>query len=145
MPDDNSTRGWLEIGGGAVVALLTGWFGLRKQQVATESDVEARKTEAETRKLESEVLEHELDYQDRYRLGTRIARLEAALDAKDVLLDGLRDKMTVLSDNHTRLQIEMGRALAKCAGCSYCNCICDKCKDCTNRKPQGGGSLNDPN
>lgn len=141
MPDNDSTRGWLEIGGGAVVALLTGWFGLRRQQVASEADVEARKTEAETRKLESEVLEHELDSQDRARLDTRIARLEAALDAKDGQIDALRDKLLSLSDNHTRLQIEMGRAIAKCTGCGYCNCKCESCSPCTNRKPQGGGAL----
>lgn len=141
MPDDNSTRGWIEIAGGAFLAVITGWFGLRKQQVASSSDTEARKTEAEARRLETEVLEHELDAQDRARLGTRIARLETALDAKDVLIDGLRERMATLLDNHTRLQIEMGRALSKCAGCSYCNCNCPKCKDCTNRKP---GGTNDP-
>ncbi len=136
--DDESTRGTIQAIGGVILAAVAGWFGLRKQQVQSSHEADARKHEAEVRRLESEVLEHELDSKDRQRLGTRIARLEFALDAKDEQIRLLQDKLVQLSDDRGRLQLDMGKAIAKCGGCSYCNCGCSSCSPCTNRKPKGG-------
>ena len=124
--DDESTRGTVEAVGGVIgllVTMVAGWFGLRKQQV------------------QSETQEHETDSKDRQRLGDRIDKLEKALDSKDEQIETLQNKIMQLSDDRGRLQLDMGKAIAKCGGCSYCNCTCQLCLPCTNKNPKGEPKL----
>lgn len=124
--DEETTRTSAEIVIAAILAIFTGLFGLRQKQL-------------ESRRAEVDVEDKEHDLQEKDHLVTRIEKLEAALDAKNSQIDSFRDKSEELAEEHIRLQLNMGKAIAKCNNCGYCNCNCELCAPCKNKKPSGGG------
>lgn len=118
MADDESTRNTVQAVAGVVLAAVAGWFGLRKQQVQADAQ------------------EHETDSKEKQRLEERIDKLEAALNSKDGQIEALQNKIMQLSEDRVKLQLDMGKAIAKCGGCDLCNCPCSSCSPCTNKKPK---------
>ena len=123
--DDETTRSGAEIAIAAILAIFTGLFGLRQKQL-------------ESRRAEVEVEDKEHDLHEKDRLVSRIEKLESALDTKNDQLDSFRKRSEELTEEHSRLQINMGKAISKCSGCEYCNCPCSDCVPCKNKKPIGG-------
>ena len=93
---DDQTKTFMGIVGG-LIAIVAGWFGLKKQSEATkaaevakettkiqaEADAEAHIRETDIRKTEAKVREHEAEERVIERLLKRIENLESSHDIKD--------------------------------------------------------------